>query len=80
MLKIGQRVRVYLPQGEQTISQAVRKFNGKVAKVTANNRHIPARQGAFFTYQLEGCKSRYGFPYEFLEEWLIPYDVEEEQL
>lgn len=73
MLKEGDRVRVYLPKTETTIIGAVRAFNGMETKITKVH-HKPKVIAAQYT--LEGCVSKFGTPYFFLGEWLIPLESE----
>lgn len=80
MLKQGQRVRVFIPSGEKTVSKAVRKHHDKVATIKEAIHHRATNNGTSFTYTLENCYSIYGIYFEFMEDWLIPYDVEEEIL
>lgn len=77
MLKKGQRVRVIFPPKEQA-ADPVRKWNDKVMVIAEAIHHRATSKGTSFPYTLEGCKSKFGIPYEFLEEWLIPYDVKGE--
>ena len=72
-MQIGDRVRIVFSLGEQTVFDSLRKFNDKVT--TIEGEHYYKRGASSFkTYTLEGCKSRYGSDYEFLEEWLNPID------
>lgn len=80
MLKKGQRVRVFIPSAEQTISKTMKRHHNKVTEIKEVVRHRAANKGTSYTYKLENCKSNYGIYYEFMEEWLVPYDVEEEIL
>ena len=41
-------------------------FNGTIHRATKRTRVIGG-----YTYELEGCVSRYGVPYTFAEEWLV---------
>lgn len=61
-----------MPVGEQTISEAMRSFNGRTARIKTA-RHYP--KGGVNTYTLEHCHSKYGIDYEFIEDWLVPMDV-----
>lgn len=75
MLKKGQRVRVFFPPKELS-ADPLKKWNDKVLVIDKAIHYRATNKGTSFTYTLEGCVSRFGIPYEFLEEWLIPYDVE----
>lgn len=76
MLNTGDRVKVYLPKKELTLSQAVRQFHGIETKISG--QHFYTEGGGKRTYYLAGCVSDFGIPYEFLAEWLIPLDEESE--
>lgn len=77
MLKAGQRVRVFLDEKTRTIyNLPIRNYHNKVSKIVGMNYYKQASMGMHHTYYLEGFRSRYGVPYEFCEEWLIPIDVE----
>lgn len=75
MLKAGDRVIVAMPAKELTLSAAVRAFHGKKTRIIGE-RHYS--QYGKKTYYLEECVSKYGKLYEFLEEWVLPLDVEGE--
>lgn len=79
MLKLGQRVKVMIPPGEQQNAGAVRQFHGKVT-VIKKGKHVYDGKCSFGnTYELVGCKSDHGTPYTFPEEWLIPLGEGEEE-
>ena len=75
MLKRGDKVKVFLPVSEQTISDAVRAFNG--TETTIKNIFFTKKGRPQFT--LNGCQSRYGNDYFFVEEWLVPLIEESEE-
>lgn len=79
MLNEGQRVRVFFPPKEQA-TDPLKKWHNKVLTIESAIHYRATSKGTSYTYTLEGCVSRFGIPYEFLEEWLIPYDVEEVDL
>ena len=70
----GQRVRVFLPQKELTITPILRQFNGKETRVS--EIHVYPNCGERKTYHLQDCVSDFAIPFEFFEEWLIPLDEE----
>ena len=72
MLKIGQRVKVMIPPGEQQNAGAVRQFHGKVTVIKATKHVYNGKCSFGYTYELVGCKSDYGTSYCFPEGWLIP--------
>lgn len=72
--KIGQRVRVSLPDNEVTIIGAIRPYHDREA-VVSGSHHYPGGR----TYNLAGVYGRNHQPYEFLAEWLTPIEEGEEQ-
>lgn len=75
MLKKGQRVRIFLDETSRKIyNNPLRKYHNKIARVADCKRY--RNKATVYAYTLEGVQSAYGIPYEFIEEWLIPYDVE----
>lgn len=77
MLTKGTRVRVVLPTSEQTISAAMKRFHGKVTRIESVTHKQNRFKTTYYVYTLEGCCSCFGNHYEFLEEWLAPYDESE---
>ena len=76
MLKIGDRVKVAFPPGEQTLFDDIKKFEGKVSVVKERRYYRKTHSTTFYTYILAGCRSDWGISYEFCEEWLVPLDEE----
>lgn len=76
MLKIGDRVKVFFPPGEQTVFADLTKFDGKVTVIKEDRYYKKDHSTTFHTYILVGCKNDHGIPYEFCAEWLIPLDEE----
>lgn len=74
MLRIGDRVKVFFPPGEQTVFADLKKFEGKVTVIKEDRYCKKDHSTTFHTYILAGCKSDHGIPYEFCEDWLIPLD------
>lgn len=73
MLKIGDRVKVMFPSNEQSITETMRTFQGKVT-VIKKEHHFKNRTTAYKAFTLAGCKSDFGIDYLFLEDWLIPME------
>ena len=72
--QIGDRVKVMLPTNESTGANTVKQFQDKVTVI--KDVHI-ARKGKSTlgtAYTLAGCKTDWGLPYWFCEEWLVPLD------
>ena len=74
MLKIGDRVKIFFPPGEQTVFADLKKFEGKVTVIKEDRYYRKDHSTSFHVYTLVGCKSDQGIPYEFCEDWLIPLD------
>lgn len=64
-------MRITIPSGDIASAREVKKYNGKVTKIRSINH---CRKG--YSYTLAGCKSNYGIPYEFVAEWLTPWEDE----
>lgn len=79
MLKIGDRVKVFFPPGEQTVFDALKKFEGKVTVIKEDKYYRKTHSTTFHAYILAGCKGSNGIDYEFCEEWLIPLDEGEKE-
>lgn len=76
MLKEGQRVRVFLDDTSlKLFNNPIRKYHDKVYTI-AKAVYYRKGQTTAYTYTLVGVQSRFGIPYEFFEEWLVPYDIE----
>lgn len=76
MLKQGDGVRVFFPpKGEVGITEEMLLFRD-VETVITDVLSRNYKSGAFRTFYLEGCNSRMGMPFEFIEDWLIPIDCE----
>lgn len=76
MLKIGSRVKVMIPPKAQSSAGAVRQYHGKVMVIKTAKSHYDGKCSFGNTYELLGCRSDYGKPFTFPEEWLIPLDNE----
>ena len=64
-LKVGDKVRVTIPSGDIASANSVRQFDGKITVIKGIHHY---KYGS--TYILNGCKCKYGIPYEFVAEWL----------
>lgn len=73
MYRVGDKVRVVLPEHETTIppTSGIRKFNGVETTITAVHSGHPNP-----TYTLEGCMGREDKPFFFFREWLAPLGKE----
>ena len=77
MLKIGDKVKVMLPVSDQASAAAtVKKYQNKVTVIKEVHIHKKGTSSQGRTYVLAGCKSDWGIDYEFVEDWLVPIDVE----
>lgn len=76
MFQIGQKVRVYISDSEQTASETMKGFSGKVSTV----KDVIPYKGSFRTYTLEDMKSKYDTYFEFPEDWLFPADESEAEV
>ena len=67
--KKGDRVKVMLPSKEVTGVDTVKQFQGleSVIKDVSINSYG-------HSYTLKGCKTDWGLPYWFCEDWLVPID------
>lgn len=72
MFNTGDKVRVYLPKGELTLSQTMRQFHGRISRISGS--HFYPKSGGKRTYSLTDCASEFGIPYEFFGDWLIPLE------
>ena len=72
MYEEGDRVTVYLPLSEQTISRKMRKLNGIEATISKVMKRTPKHGTTLNTFYLEGVVTEAGLPYEFCKDWLIP--------
>lgn len=71
MYRVGDKVRVVLPEHETTLppTSGVRKFDRVETTVVGVHSGYPTP-----TYTLEGCVGRENKPYYFFREWLAPID------
>ncbi len=74
MLNIGDVVKVAIPPKEQQKSGAVLQYQDKVAVVRNVRKHYHGNCDFGRTYELVGCKSVFGIPFVFPEDWLVPMD------
>lgn len=75
MLTTGQRVKVVFPERELSVTPYMRQhFQGVETRI----KEVCPVRGAFKTYILEGCVSDFGNDFHFVDEWLVPLDVEGE--
>lgn len=74
MLKIGDVVKVAIPPKDQSKAGAVLQYQDEVAVVRNVSKHYHDNCDFGRTYELAGCKSRFGVPFVFPEEWLVPMD------
>lgn len=72
--KIGDRVKVCIPKDEPTAIDGIKKYNGSIRVVSFYKRVSTACY-----YELVGCRSEYGVPYAFADEWLLPIDESEDE-
>lgn len=72
--KKGDRVKVMLPSKEVTGVDTVKQFQGleSVIKDVSINYKLKSAYG--YSYTLKGCKTDWGLPYWFCEDWLVPID------
>lgn len=71
MLKTGDKVKVFIPSNEQSVSKAISEFNGTITFV--KKRKVYRKNSSQYNfYTLDDCTSKFGNDYEFSEEWLIP--------
>lgn len=75
-LEKGQRVKVMLPAGESTGAYTVRQFQGKVTTIEEVHVCRKGKSTLGTSYALAGCKTDWGLPYWFIEEWLVLADEE----
>lgn len=76
MFEEGKRVRIFLDDTSlKLFGNPLKKYHDKVYTIAKAIYHRNG-QTTSYTYTLVGVQSRHGIPYEFLEEWLIPYDIE----
>lgn len=74
--QIGDRVKVMLPAGESTGAYTVKQFQGKVTVIKDIHVTRKGKSTLGTAYTLAGCKTDWGLPYWFCEEWLVPLDDE----
>lgn len=67
-MSIGHLVIVSIPP-EDLPNNPVARFNGEKMRIA--NRVQPKRATQPY-YELVGAESRYGVPYAFIREWIIP--------
>ena len=77
MLKIGSRVKVMLPLGDQVGASTVKQYHGKVTVIKDIRTYHKGTSSLGRSFILAGCKSDWGIDYEFLEGWLIPIEGDE---
>lgn len=68
MLKMGQKVKVKKSHRDGAWN-SVKQFSGRTSVVIGIHR---CKLGYY--YALMGIKSKYGKPYYFVEDWLIPVE------
>lgn len=71
-MKIGEKVKIAIPDGELTAGCNILQFNGIKAVVKSVKRNIKYGKCEI---ALEECHSPFNHDYIFLEEWLIPLEV-----
>ena len=75
MLPKGMKVKVMLPLSEKTVNNVIRQFDGTITTIS-NALTTPK---ALPQYNLDGCVSKFGKPYWFLEDWLVPWEGKVEE-
>lgn len=77
--RIGDKVKVVIPPGDVTGTDAVKKYQGKVTVVKTIKTYHKGSSTLGRTVILAGCRSDWGIDYEFLEDWLILADEGDEE-
>lgn len=62
---VGTLVAVQVPDTSQT--HMLLKYNGTIHRVT---RHHTVLHQTIHAYTLDGCRSKYGIPFWFADDWL----------
>ena len=69
-LKVGGVVMIALPP-EDKRNNPVAEFEGEQTYIT---KRVLLKKTTVQYYELAGATSKYGIPYSFVREWLIPID------
>lgn len=76
MLKIGDKVKIMIPPGDQVGANTVRQYNNTTAVIKDIRTFYKGKSSLGRTFILSECKSRFGIDYEFIEDWIVPLDEE----